>query len=58
LFGILDLLFHPVNPMAPTVHMNYRYFEVQGKDGPVAWFGGGADLTPSYLFEEVGPELC
>jgi len=39
--------------MAPTAHANYRYFE-RG-DGSVPgswWFGGGADLTPSYLFEE------
>eukprot|EP00182_Erythrolobus_australicus_P007086 CAMPEP_0185831692 /NCGR_PEP_ID=MMETSP1353-20130828/1651_1 /TAXON_ID=1077150 /ORGANISM="Erythrolobus australicus, Strain CCMP3124" /LENGTH=383 /DNA_ID=CAMNT_0028529791 /DNA_START=14 /DNA_END=1162 /DNA_ORIENTATION=- len=40
---------HPRNPMAPTVHFNYRYFET---DGGVWWFGGGTDLTPSYLFEE------
>lgn len=41
----------------PTVHMNYRYFEIQtrdktGKATTLWWFGGGADLTPSYLFEE------
>jgi coproporphyrinogen III oxidase len=48
----ISLVIHPVNPMSPTVHLNYRYFEAQGKDGPIAWFGGGADLTPSYLFEE------
>ena len=34
---------------APTMHFNYRYFET---DGGVWWFGGGSDLTPSYLFEE------
>jgi len=28
--------------------LNYRYFEA----GPVWWFGGGADLTPYYAFEE------
>lgn len=50
----LSLIMHPVNPMAPTVHLNYRYFETQNEDGsPQAWwFGGGADLTPIYLFEE------
>ena len=48
----LSLVIHPHNPMAPTAHANFRYFE-RGKDEPVAWwFGGGADLTPSYLFEE------
>lgn len=49
----LSLVLHPHNPMAPTVHANYRYFE-RG-DGQIDgswWFGGGADLTPSYLFEE------
>ena len=29
---------HPRNPMAPTMHFNYRYFET---DGGVWWFGGG-----------------
>jgi coproporphyrinogen III oxidase len=50
----LSLIMHPKNPMAPTVHLNYRYFETQNADGsPQAWwFGGGADLTPYYVFEE------
>ncbi|ANB14065.1 coproporphyrinogen oxidase [Sugiyamaella lignohabitans] len=50
----LSLIVHPQNPMAPTTHLNYRYFETQNPDGsPQAWwFGGGADLTPYYLFEE------
>jgi coproporphyrinogen III oxidase len=38
----LSLVIHPVNPHAPTVHMNYRYFEIQNADGTLsAWFGGG-----------------
>ncbi len=50
----LSMVLHPYNPMAPTVHMNYRYFETTNPDGSTQawWFGGGADLTPSYLFEE------
>ena len=50
----ISLVLHPRSPMVPTVHANYRYFEVYGKDGNVldSWFGGGADLTPYYLFEE------
>ncbi|KAK9720714.1 Coproporphyrinogen-III oxidase [Basidiobolus ranarum] len=50
----ISLVLHPHNPMVPTVHLNYRYFEIQDEDGkPQAWwFGGGSDLTPSYLFEE------
>ncbi|KAJ9069157.1 Coproporphyrinogen-III oxidase, variant 2 [Entomophthora muscae] len=51
----ISLVIHPHNPMAPTVHLNYRYFEVQDPNAPgkpVWWFGGGSDLTPSYLFED------
>lgn len=50
----LSLVLHPHNPLAPTVHFNYRYFETMDKDGQgkAWWFGGGTDLTPSYLFEE------
>ena len=44
---------HPVNPMIPTVHFNYRYFEVEDEEGQKCWFGGGTDLTPIYLDEEV-----
>ncbi|CAG8785362.1 14859_t:CDS:1, partial [Acaulospora morrowiae] len=45
---------HPNNPHAPTIHMNYRYFEIDNDDGTAKlwWFGGGSDLTPSYLYEE------
>lgn len=50
--GISSVI-HPRNPMVPTVHFNYRYFEVQNTDGSVQWwFGGGTDLTPYYLDEE------
>lgn len=50
----LSLVLHPHNPMAPTVHFNCRYFETMKADGtPQAWwFGGGSDLTPSYLYDE------
>jgi coproporphyrinogen III oxidase len=49
----ISLVLHPHNPMAPTVHANYRYFERgDGSADGAWWFGGGADLTPSYLFEE------
>ncbi|XP_072901190.1 oxygen-dependent coproporphyrinogen-III oxidase, mitochondrial [Hemitrygon akajei] len=41
---------HPKNPHIPTIHFNYRYFEVQEGDGQKTWwFGGGTDLTPTYL---------
>jgi coproporphyrinogen III oxidase len=57
----ISLVLHPHNPMAPTVHLNYRYFETSDPRDPVNatgsvqqnwWFGGGTDLTPSYLFPE------
>ena len=50
----LSLVLHPKNPMVPTVHANWRYFEMYDKDGNIVdqWFGGGQDLTPYYLFEE------
>ncbi len=50
----LSLVLHPKNPMAPTVHANWRYFEVYNPNGDITnqWFGGGQDLTPYYLFEE------
>jgi coproporphyrinogen III oxidase len=46
----VSVVIHPANPMVPTAHCNYRYFARAG--GSAWWFGGGADLTPSYLFEE------
>jgi coproporphyrinogen III oxidase len=49
----VSLVFHPLNPYVPTVHMNVRMIEVQPAQGePVRWFGGGMDLTPYYGFEE------
>jgi len=50
----LSLVLHPVNPFVPTVHCNYRMFELYNENDEVIdrWFGGGTDLTPYYLFEE------
>jgi len=50
----LSLVLHPKNPFVPTVHANWRYFEMYDKKGVIVdqWFGGGQDLTPYYLFEE------
>jgi coproporphyrinogen III oxidase len=49
----VSLVFHPRNPYVPTVHMNVRMI-VSKPEGapPVAWFGGGMDLTPYYGFDE------
>ena len=50
----LSLVLHPKSPMVPTVHANWRYFEMYDQEGNTidSWFGGGQDLTPYYLFEE------
>ncbi len=50
----LSLVLHPKNPMVPTVHANWRYFEMYDDTGAIvdSWFGGGQDLTPYYLFED------
>ena len=50
----LSLVIHPKNPFVPTIHCNYRMFELYNKDMEVIdiWFGGGTDLTPYYLFDE------
>jgi len=50
----LSSVIHPINPFVPTVHCNYRMFELYNEKDEVIdrWFGGGTDLTPYYLFEE------
>jgi len=50
----LSLVLHPKNPFVPTVHANWRYFELYNEAGEIveSWFGGGQDLTPYYLFEK------
>jgi coproporphyrinogen III oxidase len=50
----LSLVIHPWNPFVPTVHCNYRMFELYNEKDEVIdrWFGGGTDLTPYYLIEE------
>ena len=51
--GISSVM-HPRNPHAPTMHFNYRYFETDEWRGIPSqwWFGGGTDITPSYLYED------
>lgn len=50
----LSLVLHPNNPFVPTIHCNYRMFELYDENENIVdrWFGGGTDLTPYYLFEE------
>jgi coproporphyrinogen III oxidase len=44
----ISLVLHPLSPMVPTVHANFRYLQRGIKE----WFGGGADLTPFYPYRE------
>src|SRR6202012_3776681 len=48
----LSLVIHPLNPYVPTVHANWRYFELYGKEGKRldCWFGGGGDFYPYFFF--------
>ena len=48
----VSLVFHPLNPYAPTVHMNVRMISAGQSDAKTCWFGGGMDLTPHYGFDE------
>jgi coproporphyrinogen III oxidase len=50
----ISLVIHPFSPKIPTVHANWRYFEMYDKNNKLqtSWFGGGSDLTPYYLDEE------
>eukprot|EP01038_Epipyxis_sp_PR26KG_P006198 gene6198-8536_t len=45
----LSLVMHSRSPLVPTFRADIRYFELENGIG---WFGGGADLTPYYLFDE------
>lgn len=48
-----SVIINALNPMVPTAHVNYRYFQLGDGTQPGSWwFGGGGDLTPIYLFEE------
>jgi coproporphyrinogen III oxidase len=44
----VSVVMHPRNPLAPTSHMNVRFFSA----GDIWWFGGGFDLTPFLVFEQ------
>lgn len=46
----VSIVLHPQNAHVPIIHMNVRYFET---DEGTYWFGGGIDLTPHYVTEEL-----
>mmetsp|Transcript_20998 Transcript_20998/g.25835 ORF Transcript_20998/g.25835 Transcript_20998/m.25835 type:complete len:372 (+) Transcript_20998:103-1218(+) len=50
----LSMVLHTRSPFVPTFRSDVRIFMVQSSNGgeTLAWFGGGADLTPYYLFDE------
>jgi len=49
----LSIVLHSRSPLVPTFRSDVRIFLVQhSADTSMAWFGGGADLTPYYLVED------
>jgi coproporphyrinogen III oxidase len=51
----LSIVLHSKSPLVPTFRSDVRIFNVEttnNKGLGMAWFGGGADLTPYFLFEE------
>ena len=49
----ISVVVHPLNPHAPTVHCNLRFFKLDNKESePKWWFGGGYDLTPYYPYKD------
>lgn len=49
----LSMVLHTRSPMVPTFRSDVRIFLVENEEKKtLAWFGGGSDLTPYYLFDE------
>ncbi|HAQ21027.1 MAG TPA: oxygen-dependent coproporphyrinogen oxidase [Prolixibacteraceae bacterium] len=59
--GVSSII-HSGNPFVPTIHMNVRHFSL---DNGSSWFGGGIDLTPTYInaiearwFHQTLKDIC
>jgi len=50
----VSIVLHPHNPHVPIIHMNVRYFETTSG---LWWFGGGIDLTPHYVDDELAKKF-
>ena len=46
----VSIVLHSREVEHPIIHMNIRYFEI---DEDTYWFGGGIDLTPIYIDEDL-----
>lgn len=50
----VSIVLHPRSPKTPIIHMNVRYFEMSNG---IWWFGGGIDLTPHYVDEQLAGDF-
>jgi len=50
----VSIVLHPRSPKTPIIHMNVRYFEMSNG---VWWFGGGIDLTPHYIDDQLASDF-
>lgn len=51
----VSIVLHPRHPRHPIIHMNVRYFELD--NGATYWFGGGIDLTPHYVDQQLATDF-